>query len=162
MKLVKICLSIALVGLFVYVSGCSVRRYEVEKPRQDIEISGNRGYLQGTPKDTNSTISSTSRKFTVIEVEMGKPVALDLEEDSSYNNDYNAVVDTEDADLSYNPSKDEGSEYRLYTVQKSDTLQKISQKFYNTTKKWKKIYEYNKDILKSPDKVYPGQIIKIP
>ncbi|MCX7662077.1 MAG: LysM peptidoglycan-binding domain-containing protein, partial [Candidatus Omnitrophica bacterium] len=43
-----------------------------------------------------------------------------------------------------------------------DTLQKISLKFYGTTKKWKRIFNANKDIIKSPDKIYPGQVINIP
>ncbi|MDD2680209.1 MAG: LysM peptidoglycan-binding domain-containing protein, partial [Candidatus Omnitrophica bacterium] len=49
-----------------------------------------------------------------------------------------------------------------YTVGKNDTLQKISKKFYGTTKKWTKIYEANKDVLSGPDKVYPGQELNIP
>ncbi len=49
-----------------------------------------------------------------------------------------------------------------YTVQKGDTLQKISQKFYGTTRKWNKIYEVNQDILKSPNKLFPGQELAIP
>lgn len=49
-----------------------------------------------------------------------------------------------------------------YTIQKGDTLQKISQKFYGTTKKWNKIFEANKDKLKAPNKIYPGQVIDIP
>jgi nucleoid-associated protein YgaU len=47
-------------------------------------------------------------------------------------------------------------------VQKDETLQKISHKFFGTTKKWTKIYELNKDTLKSPNKLYPGQVINIP
>ncbi|MCM8781059.1 MAG: LysM peptidoglycan-binding domain-containing protein, partial [Candidatus Omnitrophica bacterium] len=54
------------------------------------------------------------------------------------------------------------AKFERYTVQPQDTLQKISQKFYGTTKKWNKIYEANKDTLKSPDKIYPGQILEIP
>ena len=53
-------------------------------------------------------------------------------------------------------------EYKYYTVQKNDTLQKISHKFYGTTRKWGLIYKNNKGIIKSPDKVYPGLRIKIP
>ena len=52
--------------------------------------------------------------------------------------------------------------YTEYTVQKNDTLQKISQKFYGTTKKWQMLYNENKDVLKGPDKVYPGLVIKVP
>jgi nucleoid-associated protein YgaU len=49
-----------------------------------------------------------------------------------------------------------------YVVQKGDTLQKISNKVYGTTKKWKKIFEANKDILKDPDEIKPGQTLIIP
>jgi nucleoid-associated protein YgaU len=49
-----------------------------------------------------------------------------------------------------------------YTVGKGDTLQKISQRYYGTTKKWNKIFEANKEKLKAPNKVYPGQILDIP
>ena len=49
-----------------------------------------------------------------------------------------------------------------YTVKKGDTLQKISKACYGTTKKWTKIYEANKDTLKGPNKIYPGQVINIP
>jgi nucleoid-associated protein YgaU len=49
-----------------------------------------------------------------------------------------------------------------YTVQKGDTLEKISQRFYGTTKKWRRIYDANRAVLKSPDRVYPGQKLQIP
>jgi len=49
-----------------------------------------------------------------------------------------------------------------YKVKKGDTLQKISKKFYGTSKKWTKIYNANKDVLKAPDRVYPGQVINVP
>ena len=52
--------------------------------------------------------------------------------------------------------------FEQYTVGKNDTLQKISKKFYGTTKKWPKIYDANKDVLRGPDKLYPGQTLKIP
>jgi nucleoid-associated protein YgaU len=49
-----------------------------------------------------------------------------------------------------------------YTVQNNDTLQGISIKVYGTSKKWKKIFEANSDQLKSPDRIYAGQVLKIP
>lgn len=51
---------------------------------------------------------------------------------------------------------------KSYVVQKGDTLQKISDKMYGTTKKWKKIFEANKNVLKNPDKIKPGQKLIIP
>ncbi len=53
-------------------------------------------------------------------------------------------------------------EYKYYVVLKNDTLQKISYKFYGTTRKWKLIYEENKNVIKNPDRLYPGTKIKIP
>ena len=51
---------------------------------------------------------------------------------------------------------------RTYKAKKGDTLQKISRRFYGTTKKWPLIYGANKNVLKGPDKVYPGQVLIIP
>ena len=52
--------------------------------------------------------------------------------------------------------------FSQYTVQKNDTLQKISSKFYGTTTKWTKLYKENKDVIKNPNKLRPGTVIKIP
>jgi nucleoid-associated protein YgaU len=52
--------------------------------------------------------------------------------------------------------------YTSYEVQKDDTLQKISKKFYGTYKKWKKIYDANLDIIKDPNRIKPGMTIKVP
>ena len=51
---------------------------------------------------------------------------------------------------------------QTYEVQKDDTLQKISNKFYGTTTKWPEIFEANKEVLSDPSKIYPGQVIVIP
>jgi nucleoid-associated protein YgaU len=51
---------------------------------------------------------------------------------------------------------------RSYTVKKGDTLQKISQKFYGTTKKWRQIYEANRKVVKDPDKLTVGTKLTIP
>lgn len=50
----------------------------------------------------------------------------------------------------------------IYTVTKGDNLARISQKFYNTSANAGKIYEYNKDVLKSPNLLQIGQKLKIP
>ncbi len=46
-----------------------------------------------------------------------------------------------------------------YTVESGDNLTKIGEKYGVT---WQQIFEANKDILKDPDKIYPGQELKIP
>lgn len=51
---------------------------------------------------------------------------------------------------------------KTYVIQKGDTLQKISEKFYGTTKKFDKIYQANKDVLKDKNTLKVGTKIKIP
>jgi nucleoid-associated protein YgaU len=49
-----------------------------------------------------------------------------------------------------------------YTVQSGDTLSKISKQFYGDANKYMKIFEANRDQLNDPDKIKPGQVLKIP
>ena len=49
-----------------------------------------------------------------------------------------------------------------YTVQKGDTLSKISKQYYGDGNKYMKIFEANRDKLKDPDKIQPGQVLTIP
>ena len=51
---------------------------------------------------------------------------------------------------------------RTYTVVKGDSLSKIAKQFYGNAGQWKRIYEANKDTIKNPDLIYPGQTFKIP
>ena len=51
---------------------------------------------------------------------------------------------------------------QTYTVQKDDTLQKISKKVYGTYGKWYKIYKANKAKIKNPNFVKPGTVLTIP
>jgi nucleoid-associated protein YgaU len=51
---------------------------------------------------------------------------------------------------------------RTYTVVAGDTLSKIAKREYGDASKWHQIYEANKDTIKNPDLIYPGQTFKIP
>ena len=51
---------------------------------------------------------------------------------------------------------------QTYTVAKGDNLSKIAKRFYGNANEWKRIFEANRDILKDPDKIFPGQTLKIP
>jgi nucleoid-associated protein YgaU len=51
---------------------------------------------------------------------------------------------------------------RTYTVVSGDTLSKIAKSVYGDANKWRKIYEANTDIIKNPDLIHPGQVLKIP
>ena len=53
-------------------------------------------------------------------------------------------------------------ESTYHTVVSGDTLSKISKQFYGDANKYNQIFEANKPMLKSPDKIYPGQNLRIP
>jgi nucleoid-associated protein YgaU len=55
-----------------------------------------------------------------------------------------------------------GQATRTYTVQSGDTLSKISQQFYGNSNDYMKIFEANRDQLKDPNQIRPGQQLKIP
>jgi len=53
-------------------------------------------------------------------------------------------------------------EAKFYTVAKGDTLSKIAKEFYGNANAYMKIFEANKPMLSHPDKIYPGQSLRIP
>jgi nucleoid-associated protein YgaU len=53
-------------------------------------------------------------------------------------------------------------ESRYYTVTHGDTLSAISKSQYGSPNQYPKIFEANKPMLSSPDKIYPGQVLRIP
>lgn len=53
-------------------------------------------------------------------------------------------------------------EAQYYTVVKGDTLSKVSKEFYGNPNKYMQIFEANKPMLSHPDKIYPGQMLRIP
>ena len=51
---------------------------------------------------------------------------------------------------------------QAYTVQSGDTLSKISKQFYGDANSYMRIFDANKDQLKDPNVIKPGQVLKIP
>jgi len=50
---------------------------------------------------------------------------------------------------------------QTYTVEKGDNLSTIAKHFYGR-QDWKRIYDANRDQLDDPDRIKPGQVLKIP
>jgi nucleoid-associated protein YgaU len=53
-------------------------------------------------------------------------------------------------------------EAAFHTVQKGDTLSKIAKQHYGSANKYMVIFKANEPMLKDPDKIYPGQVLRIP
>jgi nucleoid-associated protein YgaU len=54
------------------------------------------------------------------------------------------------------------AESRFYTVKKGDTLSAVAKEMYGNANLYNKIFEANKPMLSHPDKIYPGQVLRIP
>jgi len=67
--------------------------------------------------------------------------------------------------VSPGPSRDAmpgRTSFTSYTVQKGDTLCKISRKFFHTDARWRRIYEANREVVPSPDVLAEGVVLRIP
>jgi nucleoid-associated protein YgaU len=158
-----LCYALALI-VFSFLAGCvKVRTYTVEKDRVDQDLStGNQGFFSGSGKESVAVGERRlTRKTYVTEVEVGsvakKKAVVSKQRGMAIETVQEPVSEPlEEAVIAPAPS------VSSYTVQNNDTLQKISIKIYGTSKKWKKIFDANSDQLKSPDRIYAGQVLKIP
>ena len=51
---------------------------------------------------------------------------------------------------------------KIYEVVSGDSLLKIAKREYGNASEWNRIYDANRDLLNDPNKIYPGQKLKIP
>jgi len=155
-KLAGICLLTSTLAL----SGCVTRTYNLTRDRVDQDLtpaSGNRGYIMGVPPEPSERKST--RTTRIFEVELG----FANKSSAKYPSTTTLATSTEEPVMAQGTQSNSADQnFEKYTVGKNDTLQKISKKFYGTTKRWMKIYEANKDVLHTPNKLYPGQILNIP
>lgn len=172
------------------VAGCSStqtyqsRAYIDNKERVDqAREGGNRGYIMGTPKPDTSEHKKTRQVFVVeLSKEEVPAPGAEVTAPAPRRTTTAAPVMTEPAQPAVStrrqaqpvviPNFDEekaparssvaAAGYSDYTVEKGDTLQKISKKFYNTYRRWNEIFEANKDVMSDPNKLKPGMKIRIP
>ncbi len=176
---------IFILAAVVILAGCSsagitTRTYVEDRERVDQDMSGgNYGYLYGQPQPEDRAEYKKTRKVYVVEF---------TKEDESVVDEPIVVTRTKTVYLEPEPApqpKQKEPEWARpvdvptftndepaaeaapgnvveYTVQKNDTLQKISKKFYDTYRKWPQIYELNKEKIRNPDKIKPGIVLQIP
>jgi nucleoid-associated protein YgaU len=66
------------------------------------------------------------------------------------------------ATMSAGASMSGGQNQRQYTVRAGDTLSKISQQFYGDANQYTKIFNANRNVLRDPNTISPGQQLIIP
>jgi LysM repeat protein len=60
------------------------------------------------------------------------------------------------------PAPEEEPKEDYYTIKSGDTLGAIAKQFYGKASAYTRIFEANRDIISDPNKIYPGQKIRIP
>jgi nucleoid-associated protein YgaU len=68
-------------------------------------------------------------------------------------------VESVDDQMTVDQSEPEAT---FYTVVRGDTLSKIAKEQYGNANKYPQIFEANRPMLSHPDKIYPGQVLRIP
>ncbi len=63
-------------------------------------------------------------------------------------------------DLAFPQKQVESVEF--YTIQSGDTLSGIAKRYYGDAMKYPVLFEANREVIKNPDLIYPGQTIRIP
>lgn len=121
-----------------------------------VEVDGSTATIEGEAKDV------TTREKAVLVA--GNIEGVDKVDDrmtvASSGADFSAVTGGSSAVVGAGGTGEWSS--RTYTVEKGDTLSKIAKEMYGDANKYQVIFEANKPMLKDPDKIYPGQVLRIP
>ena len=166
--------NLALITLVIFAAGCGLetRTYVMTKDRVGLDQNnGNGGCVVGKCPPAPAP-KETTRKIYVLEIT--KPVP-ESEVQKIEQTAVNAITESaETPSVSTVPAAQPQAagpvavanggnmQARVYTVQKDDTLQKISKKLFGSYGKWYKIYKANKNKIKNPNILKPGTVLTIP
>ena len=143
------------------VDGCRAATRVTTFPRVDLDMegTGNRGYLIGSPPPPGEL--KTTREMIETDVEI--PSFYKPKRGASSGRLEEIAPPEMDMDDASTPTTVAGP-YGTYVVQKGDSLWSIAAKpeIYGRATHWRRIFDANRDLLKSPDRVRAGMTLKIP
>jgi len=127
-----------------------------ESEVQKIEETAVNAITEGTPTDTDTSTPAAENAPAVDNSQPAAPVVPVVGEmPGTIASESTPAAATDNTAIS---AQGGGT----YTVQKDDTLQKISKKVYGTYAKWYRIYKANKDKINNPNVLQPGVVLTIP
>lgn len=72
------------------------------------------------------------------------------------------VSEVNDDGITVKPQAEPEPEFTFYTIVSGDSLSKIAKKYYGNANLWPTLFEANREVIKNPDLIYPGQQIRVP
>jgi nucleoid-associated protein YgaU len=128
-----------------------------EKTRQVIEIEVDQKGKQEVEKKTSAKQVAPAEKSTE-----GQSKVVTEPKETTVVHDENFTFPKMTSQTLTQPAVAANGTAEQYVVQKDDTLQKISKKLYGSYSKWTVIYDENRDVIKDPNFLKPGKVLKIP
>lgn len=161
-------------GLFKFIKSAGTKIFGADKNAKEdsVKVSGEQGNseeienekaarkLEGTIKDLNLKVENL--KITIkndVATISGK--AIDQTTREKVILVVGNVEGIAQVDDTMEVDKKE-PEAVFHTVERGDSLSKIAKEHYGFANKYQIIFEANKPMLTDPDKIYPGQVLRIP
>ena len=148
------------------LSGCQTATRVTEVPRVDLDLGGgNRGYLVGTPPPDTAALKTTRR---MVQTDVELPTLYKPTHGTAPVGPVSVEVPLPpEAVTAVEPTGGEHAapaRYDTYVVRKGDSLSSIAAKpeIYGRASRWRRIFDANRTLLKSPDRVRAGMKLKIP
>lgn len=188
-KVALLCLAVALIGLFIFFTSDSwssdsghskhIKKHELAKELESIKARLTDLEMKAQPQATFPAQAPTTETAAALptpsEPNAAAPINLQslIEQELQESHSHAAAKDSDQVAAQQEepvaaPAKKKSTSQTAakkqqgYTVQKGDSLSKISQKFYGSTKYWKRIVEANKDKLGHSQTLRPGMVLTIP
>jgi uncharacterized protein YpmB len=119
----------------------------------DKEVQGNKGYILKGPSE--HIVGPTPTKDEVFSIEEGISETAVVKDKVSPEKAKGKISEI---------AAEKGKLPTTYTVQKGETLRDIAgySEIYGNPLEWPRIYQANRESIKDPDFIYPGQVLRIP
>ncbi|MBI2104667.1 MAG: LysM peptidoglycan-binding domain-containing protein [Candidatus Omnitrophica bacterium] len=151
-------------GCALLLAGCRAATKVVDVPRVDLELAGgNRGYLIGSPPEAGELKTTRQMMEATVEVpSFYKPKRLGAPVGGGVPVAPEGLMPSEPETAGEPQAPPQ--RYDSYVVQKGDSLWSIAAKpeVYGKATYWRRLFDANRDLLKSPDHLKAGMTLKIP
>ncbi len=148
-------------GLFSFLKNAGSKLFKKSEPTAEVAVME-----QSKEQTLASEVSRLGIPISGLKIQLGESITVsgntatnaDREKIILALGNVEGVCVVEDNITVTNPEP----EAVFYTVKSGDSLSKISKAQYGDPMKYNAIFEANRPMLEHPDKIYPGQVLRIP